>query len=192
MVRYHRCPTPILADTHESRAFKIVLKYVRVNKMKKPIEWVANNLGKPVDNSLDPFARNCPAFSHTNDIDPNTKAQTHLDALVFMQAQKTLEREFDLIWFDPPFSSRQSNEIYEGHVNVYTDPGYLKRLYSTIPYLLSKGGFFVKWGYNTNNPMPSILKLEDLFMFPQGANKNDVLVSIYRRTAEKIEGFDGR
>ena len=34
----------------------------------------------------DPFARNCPdAGLFTNDINPNTKAQYHLDAIHFMQ-----------------------------------------------------------------------------------------------------------
>ena len=171
MVTYHRTPTPILANTHESRAFKLVLSTVR-RKLKQ----------FNIIRSLDPFARNCEVFSITNDIDKNTSAKFHLDALVFMEKFASLEpNKIDLIWFDPPFSSRQSNEIYDGHVNVYTDPSYMKNLYATIPRLLDKDGLFVRWGYNTNNPCPDILKLETVFIFPQGANKNDVLVSIFRR-----------
>lgn len=171
MVGYHRAPTPILANTHESRAFKLVLRHVRKKLRKFNIE-----------RSLDPFARDCEVFSFTNDIDPNTKAKSHMDALDFMKKMAdTNPWKFDLIWFDPPFSSRQSNEIYDGHVNVYTDPAYMKDLYATIPKLLDTHGLFVRWGYNTNNPCPSILRLEYVYIFPQGANKNDVLVSIFKR-----------
>ena len=193
MVTYHRHATPILADTHKSRAFKIVMKVV-YDKLNF-VEFHKHHLlvDKRIPNSLDLFARDCTLFEYTNDIDTTTKAEFHMDALNFLQVFTHTYSPVELFWFDPPFSSRQSNEIYDGHVNIYTDPSYVQKLYEFIPKMLRPNGLFVKWGYNTNNPMPSLLELEDVFTFTQGGNLNDVNVTIYRNTVTNFwRGYDGR
>ena len=182
MVTYHRHATPILADTHKSKAFKIVMKVVFAKLNQHRHAQTVFFQDRKIPSSLDLFARNCTLFEYTNDIDNTTKADFHMDALNFLQCFTATYSPVDLFWFDPPFSSRQSNEIYEGHVNIYTDPSYVQKLYEFLPKVLRPNGLFVKWGYNTNNPMPSLLELEDVFTFTQGGNLNDVNVTIYRNT----------
>jgi hypothetical protein len=192
MVTYHRHATPILADTHNSKAFKIVMRvvYDKLNLQKH--SQTSFFVERKIPNSLDLFARNCTLFEYTNDIDTTTKAEFHMDALDFLKYFTNCHSPVNLFWFDPPFSYRQSNEIYQGHVNIYTDPAYVQKLYEFLPKMLRPGGLFVKWGYNTNNPMPSLLELEDVFTFTQGGNLNDVNVTIYRNTVMNFwRGYNG-
>ena len=58
----------------------------------------------PHSQIIDPFARNCLLASpYTNDIDPKTKANWHLDALDFLNTAWG-EMPFDLGILDPPRS----------------------------------------------------------------------------------------
>src|ERR1017187_215531 len=62
--------------------------------------------------SIDPFARNSQLATVTNDLNPETKAQYHLDALEFLGTLRASAERFDLAIFDPPYSSRQISECY--------------------------------------------------------------------------------
>lgn len=76
----------------------------------KPIgDFVKKYLAASV-NSCDPFARNNTWAVHTNDIDPNTSAQHHMDAIEFLSLS---ENRYDLIILDPPYSPRQISECYK-------------------------------------------------------------------------------
>lgn len=66
--------------------------------------------------SIDPFARNKRWATHTNDLNPETRAEHHMDAEAFLKMLGS-ERELtsaDLILFDPPYSPRQISECYKG------------------------------------------------------------------------------
>jgi hypothetical protein len=60
--------------------------------------------------SIDPFARNKRLATYTNDLDPTTKADSHLDAETFC---RKLGKTCDLVLFDPPYSPRQISECYK-------------------------------------------------------------------------------
>lgn len=62
--------------------------------------------------SIDPFARNKRWATYTNDINPNTEAQYHMEARVFLAEMVNLGVIADLIIFDPPYSPRQVSEVY--------------------------------------------------------------------------------
>jgi hypothetical protein len=59
--------------------------------------------------SVDPFARNKRWATYTNDINPNTRAESHLEADEFLRGLKI---KSDLLLFDPPYSPRQLKECY--------------------------------------------------------------------------------
>lgn len=63
--------------------------------------------------SIDPFARNKPWATHTNDLNPETTAQHHLDAEKFLLHLAAEGVKADLIIFDPPYSPRQISECYK-------------------------------------------------------------------------------
>lgn len=61
--------------------------------------------------SVDPFARNNEWATYTNDLNPNTKASSHIDAQVFLE---TLPKgHCDIGILDPPYSPRQISECYQ-------------------------------------------------------------------------------
>lgn len=73
--------------------------------------WVAQYLAAS-KTSIDPFARNKRLATHTNDIDPTTEAEHHMDARAFLKMLIAQEVRADLVLFDPPYSPRQISECY--------------------------------------------------------------------------------
>lgn len=63
--------------------------------------------------SCDMFSRNKRWATHTNDLDPNTKAEHHMDAEAFLKKLAADGIGCDLILFDPPYSPRQISECYK-------------------------------------------------------------------------------
>ena len=63
--------------------------------------------------SIDPFARNKRWATHTNDLNPATEAEHHMDAEAFLLMLASKGVKADLIIFDPPYSPRQISECYK-------------------------------------------------------------------------------
>jgi hypothetical protein len=63
--------------------------------------------------SVDPFARDKRWATHTNDLNPATQAEHHMDAEAFLLMLSTRGVKADLIIFDPPYSPRQISECYK-------------------------------------------------------------------------------
>lgn len=63
--------------------------------------------------SVDPFARNKRWATYTNDLNPDTAAEYHLEALDFLAVLKGKSVQADLVLFDPPYSARQVAECYQ-------------------------------------------------------------------------------
>lgn len=63
--------------------------------------------------SIDPFARNKRWATHTNDLNPETSAEHHLDAEDFLKLLGERSVKADLLIFDPPYSPRQISECYK-------------------------------------------------------------------------------
>lgn len=129
---------------------------------------------------IDPFARNCQlAGNCTNDIDPNTKANYHMDALDFLRMDWG-ERGFDVGILDPPFSARQDKEIY-GDTNLYTKPGKLKDIELALGNLIRTNGYVIKFGYNSNFSHKAF-ELERVVLVQYGGCINDMIISIHTKT----------
>jgi hypothetical protein len=74
-------------------------------------DWVKMYLWRS-NVSIDPFARNKRWASFTNDINPNTAAEHHMDAREFLSLLWNRGVKADLVIFDPPYSPRQIAECY--------------------------------------------------------------------------------
>lgn len=64
--------------------------------------------------SVDPFARNKELATYTNDLNPNTQAQYHMEAEDFLIEMNKQNIKANLVIFDPPYSTRQIKECYDG------------------------------------------------------------------------------
>ncbi len=83
---------------------------------------------KPGMITADPFARNCLLATYTNDLNPDTRASYHLEAVDFMSEIPAC----DLIFFDPPYSPRQISECYVGVGKTATMTDTQSSFYSSI------------------------------------------------------------
>ena len=63
--------------------------------------------------SCDPFARNKRWATHTNDLNPKTEAEYHMDAEDFLKMLAAQGVRCDLAILDPPYSPRQISECYK-------------------------------------------------------------------------------
>jgi hypothetical protein len=64
--------------------------------------------------SVDPFARNKRWATYTNDLDPRTAAESHMEAADFLMGLWEQGIVADLIILDPPYGPRQIAECYAG------------------------------------------------------------------------------
>lgn len=63
--------------------------------------------------SVDPFARDCRWATHTNDLNPKTAAEHHLQADEFLKLLELRGVKCDLAILDMPYSPRQISECYK-------------------------------------------------------------------------------
>lgn len=175
-------------NTHKMKAHrKIIDRYLASSMVAGAIECDFNGENWYHDLAIDPFARNdMTAYPHTNDINPNTDAVHHLDALEFL---KTYENEsFEIGLLDPPFSDRMSKDKY-GTSNLYAaDSQKMRKIELQLGNLIKHNGVIIKFGYNSSKPHPSF-ECEDIEIWNLGACRNDIIVSIWRRKNMSIEGW---
>ena len=157
-------------------AFSVVRKYLE---------------GKKV---IDPFARNCEfAHPYTNDINPDTKAEDHLDVEEYLEYWNTFQEVFDGAIYDPPFSDRQAKEAYQQTTNLYTLGGKILRIERSLGDLITPGGYVVKFGYNSNFSHKAFECVE-IKLVRYGGSMNDMIISVHKKmfeTFKDLEAFDG-
>jgi hypothetical protein len=122
----------------------------------KPIgEFVRRHLGDDKV-SVDPFARNLSWFTHTNDLNPQTTAQHHMDAEHFLHMLKIIDGvHADVGVFDPPYSPGQISECYKSiglKVGVEeTQNGRLyKRVRDALDAIMKPGGIVLSFGWQSS------------------------------------------
>lgn len=64
--------------------------------------------------SVDPFARNKRWATYTNDLNPETEAEHHLECEDFLRHLAEKGVKADLFIMDSPYSPRQVKEVYDG------------------------------------------------------------------------------
>ena len=134
----------------------------------------------PHSKIIDPFARNCAlAGNYTNDIDPNTQALHHMDALDFLEMEWG-QSGFDVGILDPPFSARQDKEIY-GDTNLYTKPGKLRDIEMALGNVIRTNGYVIKFGYNSNFSHKAF-ELDNIVLVQYGGCINDMIISVHTKT----------
>ena len=158
-------------DTHETIYF---------NKI-----WKSLNIG--AGGVVDPFARNCSiSESWSNDIDPSTTAKYHMDAIDFMKIVPS--QSAWLVIFDPPFSPSQERKYEQSLKNVYATPGYVPEIMTDICRVLKTGGYMLKFGYNSTRHHP-MLELQKGWICNAGGNRNDVIVTLWKKTMSTLNNF---
>lgn len=104
--------------------------------------------------SCDPFSRDKLWATHTNDINPKTKAANHMDAEAFMGKLKLDGVKIDLGILDPPYSPRQISECYKeiglkvGIIETQSAVLYA-RIKKAMSEILSQDATVLSFGWNS-------------------------------------------
>lgn len=154
----------------------------------KPIGKFVHRYLDKSEMSIDPFARNKNWATHTNDLDPSTSAQHHMDAEEFLKcAGRQHGREFDLVIFDPPYSPRQISECYKSiglkvGMKETQNAALYARVREFITPILKPGGVVLSFGWNSSG-MGKIrgYEIEEILLVCHGAAHCDTICLAERK-----------
>lgn len=142
--------------------------------------------------SIDPFARNKRWATHTNDLNPETSAEHHLDAEDFLRLLSEREVKADLLIFDPPYSPRQISECYK-HVGrevgmAGTQNGALyKRVRDAAMPCLSPDAVVLSFGWNSAGMGTKRgFEITELLLCAHGGGHNDTICVAERKTINDL------
>lgn len=121
----------------------------------KPIRVFVQKYLRDARCSIDPFARNSRLATVTNDLNPETSAEYHMDALDFLKMLASRGARADVVIFDPPYSLEQCKRAYDsiGRKVTMRDTqiwGRWTEHKQIIGELLSPAGTFLHFGWHTN------------------------------------------
>lgn len=161
----------------------------------KPIRQVVKTYLSKSKVSIDVFARNNLWATYTNDLNPETQAEYHLQAVDFLQMLVDKEVKADLILFDPPFSPRQVKECYNSiglkmkQEDAWLTNGWTKER-RLIKRLIKDNGFVITCGWNSNGMGESFgFKIIELLIVAHGWGHNDTIVTIEQKDSSQPELF---
>lgn len=103
---------------------------------------------------VDPFARNSGWATYSNDLNPATKAQLHIDAEEACKLWRGQNVAADLGIFDPPYSPRQISECYKSiglkvGVEETQNARLYKRVRDALDTLIRPGGIVLSFGWQS-------------------------------------------
>lgn len=131
---------------------------------------------------VDPFSRNNSFAQITNDIDPNTLAKFHKDALEFL---KGLDSEYaDTILFDPPYSITQAQQCYNSHgkeklkISV-SNMKYWSSIKNEMARILKPKGKAICFGWSSMGlGIKRGFTMTRILLVPHGGTRNDTLCTV--------------
>lgn len=140
--------------------------------------------------SIDPFSRNKRWATYTNDLNPNTAAEYHMYAVEFLRMLVRRGIRADLVIFDPPYSLRQAQEVYEQfgqwtfedtqNVGRWTEERNL------IYKLLNSGGVVLSFGWNSQGMgKHHDCSIEEILIVCHGGAHNDTICMAERKLAHQ-------
>ena len=154
----------------------------------RPIgEWVRLYLGRS-ECSIDPFARNCRFAQWTNDLNPDTAAECHMDAFNWRRWLSAQGVRPDLCIFDPPYSRNQVKRTYQAIGRYYgikdsqehTSNWTAER--DALDAIMRPAGVVLSFGWNSNGMTRARgYDLEDILMVAHGGASNDTICIAERK-----------
>jgi hypothetical protein len=141
---------------------------------------------------VDPFARAAGRGSITNDLDPTTPAQYHMEAeqfCAYLLASGRLSpaRLAHAVLFDPPYSPRQISESYRAAGlrvgRAHTQNGrFYKAVRDGLDVLLDDGGIAISCGWNSSGfGKTRGYAIEEILIVAHGGAHNDTIVTVERK-----------
>lgn len=141
--------------------------------------------------TVDPFALNHNA-TFTNDLNPDTNAEYHMDALDFLKKLNAEGIKANVVYFDPPYSIRQCVESYKGVGRPVTqrDTQVFNRWTEhkmEVAKLLAPNGIVISCGWNSQGMnKKNGFSIEEVLLVCHGGAHNDTIVTVDRLTVEEV------
>lgn len=152
----------------------------------KPIGDFVNRYLAQSKCSVDPFARNKRWATHTNDLNPNTEAEHHLEATDFLELLIERGVKVDLAIFDPPYSLTQVSRSYQDMGLKFkgkeNPTGGFPKARTAISKLITPGGYCLSFGWNSvGMGKKNGFEIEEILLVCHGGNRNDTICLAERR-----------
>lgn len=134
---------------------------------------------------VDPFARNSTFGTITNDLNPETSAQHHMDARAFLAMCKDNDVKADVGIFDPPYSPHQIVVCYQGFgrkpTQNDTQNGKLYRECRDIMReLIVPGGWALSFGWNSCG-FGEGFETKEILLVSHGGAHNDTICCAHQK-----------
>jgi len=156
-------------------------------------EFVERHLAK-CEVVVDPFARNCKLGTITNDMNPDTLAEYHMDVLEFLKMLVANKVQADAIIFDPPYSPRQIKELYGGIGKKMTrEDGWRTASWKEekvlCQTLLNLGGVFLYFGWNSQGITHPGYAIREILLVCHGATHSDTICMAQYKMMQQLALF---
>lgn len=141
--------------------------------------------------SVDPFARNKQWAKYTNDLNPDTSAEYHLEALEFLEGLAEQKVIADLVIFDPPYSPRQLSECYKQVGKKATMQDTQAKSWSdwknAIANITDKNSIVLSFGWNTvGMGAKRGFEIAEILMVCHGGQHNDTICMAETRLTKRV------
>ncbi len=151
----------------------------------KPIRQLVRWYASQATISVDPFARNSRVATYTNDMNPDTAADCHMNAPEFLAMLAGRGVVADLILYDPPYSPRQVSECYSSAglsaTKADTQNGRLLASVKVgISQITREGSVAICCGWNSSGMGDGWVTEKTLLVCHGGAH-NDTICVVQRR-----------
>ena len=132
--------------------------------------------------SVDPFARNKRWATHTNDLNPTTEAEHHMDAEAFLKMLADRGIKADCIILDPPYSPRQISECYaaaglKAGMKDTQNAALYARVRNAARALCKPGTVVLSFGWNSAGMGEQFERMETLLVAHGGAHNDTICVA---------------
>lgn len=153
----------------------------------QPIEAFVRRYLSASKRSVDPFARNKRWATKTNDLNPETTAEYHMDAEAFLREMRATGECFDLALFDPPYSPRQISECYksvglEVGMKETQNAALYRRVRDALEPCVAPEGVVLSFGWNSNGMGKKRgWEIVEILLVAHGGGHNDTICLAERR-----------
>jgi hypothetical protein len=132
--------------------------------------------------SVDPFSRDKRWATHTNDLNPATQAEHHMDAEAFLHLLADKGIEADTVLLDPPYSPRQIRECYaaaglKAGMKDTQNAALYARVRKAARKLCRPGTVVLSFGWNSAGMGQGFKRLEMLLVAHGGAHNDTICVA---------------
>lgn len=156
-------------------------------------EFIRRNLGA-ARVIVDPFARNSRVGTITNDLNPATTAEHHMDALDFLDMLRERGVVADAVLLDPPYSPRQVREVYQSVGREVTKPDTAMRVLwgarERADLILRPGGVVLSFGWSGSGmgARNGYVEVETMYVRHGGLHNLTACVA-ERKSRQRLDAF---